>query len=63
MDDVGLVPRPLMDEAVGVKHLRLIRPVQHVGAENPIRPGHTTSRYSWIRPKAASLRCSRVGAG
>ena|SRR5664280_304612 len=28
MDDVGLVPRPLMDDAVGVKHLRLIRPVR-----------------------------------
>jgi hypothetical protein len=29
-----------------------------VGAENPIRPGQAASRYSWIGPKTASLRCS-----
>jgi transposase-like protein len=28
MDTVGFVPRPSMDEAVGVKHLRFIRPIQ-----------------------------------
>lgn len=39
------------------------RPGRPVGAENPIRPGHATIRYSWIKPKTASLRCNFAGSG
>jgi Polyketide cyclase / dehydrase and lipid transport len=61
---------PLMASAMrrtnqkDLAHLKgILESSDPVGAENGIRAGHATSRYSWIRPKTASLRRKSAGPG
>ena len=59
----SFLARQSMDEAVEVKHLRLIRPIQPVGAENVIGVLHAANSYSWMRPPSLSILRSRFAPG
>ena len=68
MESITLGLRNMLGRRAGKEHsLGHRRPRQHlsepVGAEHAIRPGHATNRYSWIRPKAESLRRRSRGSG